>query len=184
MKPKVHFRACYMSMGIRGPTSRSKSAQAQEKTHFRQNWKKTQGSKGQMTSLTHLTFEEHPQPTQGVHRPKMGPGGLRKGSAEPPGRPTPYWAQSGPSFSCKLPPHSLRWLRMVPPRKLMRRSTLRGLYKEEESPPFNKPQEKQRAPLQGEVEVLRNGERVRGSSEGRWPVSALSQLVPRRILLS
>ena len=119
INPTLQFRACYMSMRIREPTSRSKSAQAQEKTHFRQNWKKTQGSKGQMTSLTHLTFEEHPQPTQGVHRPKMGPGGLRKGSAEPPGRPTPYWAQSGPSFSCSSLTHRLPRCRMVPPRKLM-----------------------------------------------------------------
>ena len=101
MNPKVHFRACYTSMGIRGPTSRSKSAQAQEKTHFRQNQKQTQRSKSQMTSLTHLSFGEHPQANtgspQGVHRPKMGPDGLRKGSAEPLGRPTPYWAQ------CNIP---------------------------------------------------------------------------------
>ena len=86
MKPKVHFRACYTSMGIRGPTSRSKSAQAQEKTHFRQNQKQTQGSEGQTTSLTHLTFGEHPQANtgspQGVHRPKMGPDGLIKGQAK------------------------------------------------------------------------------------------------------
>ena len=140
MNPKVHFRACYTSMGIRGPTSRSKSTQAQEKTHFRQNQKQAQGSERQMTSLTHLTFGEHPQANtgspQGVHRPKMGPDGLRKGSAEALGRPTPYWAQSGPSFSCKLRPHSLRQLWMVPPRKLMQRSTLRGLFKEEESPPL------------------------------------------------
>ena len=106
MKPKVHFRACYTSMGIRGPTSRSKLAQAQEKTHFRQNQKQTQRSMGQMTSLTHLTFGEHPQANTGsppgVHRPKMGPDGLRERSAEPLGRLTPYWAQSGPSFSCKL----------------------------------------------------------------------------------
>ena len=119
MKPTVQFRACYISMRIREPTSRSKSAQAQEKTHFRQNQKQTQGSEGQMTSLTHLTFRGHPQDNtespQGVHRPKMGPDGLRKGSAEPLGRPTPYWAQSGPSFSCKLPSHSLHQPRMVPP---------------------------------------------------------------------
>src|SRR6185369_11325413 len=106
MKPTKQFRACYTSMRIREPTSRSKSAQAQEKTHFRQNQKQTQGSEGQMTSLTHLTFEEHPQANmgspQGVHRPKMGPDGLRKGSAEPLGCPTHYWAQSGPSFPCKL----------------------------------------------------------------------------------
>ena len=123
MKPTLQFRACYMSMRIREPTSRSKSAQAQEKTHFRQNQKQTQGSKGQMTSLTHLTFGEHPQANtgspQGVHRPKMGPGSLRKGSAEPLGRPTPYWAQSGPSFSCSSLTHRLRRCRMVPPRKLM-----------------------------------------------------------------
>jgi len=145
MKPKVHFRACYTSMRIRGPTSRSKSAQAQEKTHFRQNQKQIQGSKGQMTSLTHLTFGEHPQANtgspQGVHRPKMGPDGLRKGSAEPLGRPTPYWAQSGPSFSCKLPPRPLRRLQMVPPRKFTQGSTLGGLYKEEESPQFSTQQE-------------------------------------------
>ena len=149
MKQKVHFRACYMSIGIRGLTSRSKSAQAQEKTHFRQNQKQTQGSKGQMTSLTHLTFGEHPQANtgspQGVHRPKMGPGSLRKGSAEPLGRPTPYWAQSGPSFSCSSLAHPLRRCRMVPPRKLMRRPTLRGLYKEEESPPFNTQQERRKS---------------------------------------
>ena len=141
MKPKVHFRASYMSMGIRGPTSISKSAQAQEKTHFRQNQKQTQGFKGQMMSLTHLTFGEHPQANtgspQGVHRPKMGPGSLRKGSVEPLGHPTPYRAQSGPTFSCSPLAHPLRRSRMVPPRKLRRRSTLRGLYKEEESPPLN-----------------------------------------------
>ena len=131
MKPTLQFRACYMSMRIREPTSRSKSAQAQEKTHFRQNQKQIQGSKGQMTSLTHLTFGEHPQANtgspQGVHRPKMGPGSLRKGSAEPLGRPTPYWAQSGPSFSCKLPPRSLHRLQMVPPRKFTQGSTLGGI---------------------------------------------------------
>ena len=66
----------------------------------------------------------------------MGPDGLRKGSAEPLGLPTPYWAQSGPSFSCKLPPRSLHRLQMVPPRKFTQGSTLGGLYKEEESPQF------------------------------------------------
>ena len=115
MKPTLQFRACYMSMRIREPTSRSKSTQAQEKTHFRQSQKQTQGSEGQMSSLTHLTFGEHPQANTGSpHRPKMGPDGLRKGSAEPLGRPTPYWAQSGPSFSYKLPPRPLRRLQMVP----------------------------------------------------------------------
>ena len=108
MKPKVHFRACYTSMGIRGPTSRSKSAQAQEKTHFRQNQKQTQGSKGQMTSLTHLTFGGHPQANtgspQGVHRPKMRPDGLRKGSAKPLGRPTP----TGPNQAHLFPVNSHR----------------------------------------------------------------------------
>ena len=155
MKPTVQFRACYMSMRIRGPTSGSKSAQAQEKTHFQQNQKQTQGSKGQMTSLTHLTFREHPQAKtgspQGVHWMKMGPNGLRKGPAKPLGCPTPFWAQSGPTFSCSPLAHPLRRSRMVPPRKLMRRSTLRGLYKEEESRPFNTPQEKIRVPLQGEA---------------------------------
>ena len=143
MKPIVQFRACYTSMRIREPTSRSKSAQAQEKTHFRQNQKQTQGSKGQMTSLTHLTFGEHPQnkigSRQGVHYTKMEPNGLRKGPAEPLGRPTPFWAQSGPTFSCSPLAHPLLRSRMVPPRKLRRRSTLRGLYKEEESPPLNTP---------------------------------------------
>ena len=103
MKPTVQFRACYMSMRTREPTSRSKSAEDLEKSHFRQNQMQTQGSEGQMTSLTHLTFGEHPQANtgsqQGVHRPKMGPDGLRKGSAKPRGCLTPYWAQSGPSFS-------------------------------------------------------------------------------------
>ena len=140
MNPKVHFRACYTSMRIRGPTSRSKSAQVQEKTHFRQNLKQTQGSKGQMTSLTHFTFGKRPQDNtwgpQGVHRPKMGPDSLRKGPAEPLGRPTPFWAQSGPTFSCSSLVHPLRRSRMVPPRKLRRRSTLRGLYNEEESLPL------------------------------------------------
>ena len=130
-------------MRIRGPISRSKSAQAQEKTHFRQNQKQTQGSKGKMTSLTHLTFGEHPHANtgspQGVHRPKMGPDDLRKGPAEPLGRSTPFWAQSGPTFSYSPLAHPLRRSRMVPPRKMRRRSTLRGLYKEEESPPFNTP---------------------------------------------
>ena len=147
MKPKVHFRACYTSMGIRGPTSRSKSAQAQ------QNQKQTPGSKRQMTCLTHVTFGEHPQANtgspQGVHRPKMGPGSHRKGLAKPLGCPTPYWAQSGPSFSCSSLAHPLRRCRMVPPRKLMRRSTLRGLYKVEESPPLNTPHKRRcTAPLQ------------------------------------
>ena len=141
MKPTVQFRACYMSMRIREPTSRSKSAQVLEKSHFRQNQKQTQGSEGQMTSLTHLTFGEHPQANTGSpHRPKMRPDGLRKGSAEPMGHPTPYWAQSGPSFSCKLPPHPLRRLQMVPPRKFTQGSTLGGLYKKKESPQFNTPQ--------------------------------------------
>ena len=127
-------------MRIRGPTSRSKSAQAQEKTHFRQNQKQTHGSKGQMTSLTHLTFGEQLQAKtgspQGVHWMKMGPNGLRKGPAEPLGCPTPFWAQSGPTFSCSSLVHPLRRSRMVPPRKLRRRSTLRGLYNEEESLPL------------------------------------------------
>ena len=130
-------------MRIREPTSRSKSAQAQ------QNQKQTQGSKGQMTCLTHVTFGEHPQANtgspQGAHRPKMGPDGIRKGSAKPLGHPTPYCAQSGPSFSSNLSTHSLRRLRMVPPQKLMRRSTLIGLYKEEESPPFNTQQERRKS---------------------------------------
>ena len=107
MKPKVHFRACYTSMRIRGPTSRSKSAQAQEKTHFRQNQKQTQGSKGQMTSLTHLTFGEHPQANtgspQGVHRPNMGPDGIRKGSAEPFGSPDPLLGPIRPIFLLQTP---------------------------------------------------------------------------------
>ena len=140
MKPIVQFRPCFMSMRIREPTSRSKSAQAQEKTHFRQSQKQTQGSEGQMSSLTHLTFGEHPHANtgspQGVHRPKMGPDGLIKGPAEPLGRPTPFWAQSGPTFSCSPPAHPLRRSQMVPPRKLRRRSTLRGLYNEEESLPL------------------------------------------------
>ena len=152
MKPKVHFRACYTSMGIRGPTSRSKLAQAQEKTHFRQNQKQTQRSKGQMTSLTHLAFGEHPQTNtgspQGIHRLKIGQNGLRKGPVEPLGCPTPFWAQSGPSFSYGSLAHPLRRSRMVPPRKLRRRSTLRRLYKEEESPPLNTPHKRCRAPLQ------------------------------------
>ena len=149
MKPTLQFRACYKIMRIREPTSRSKSAQAQEKTHFRQNQKQTQGSEGQMTSLTHLTFGEHPQANtgspQGVHRPKMGPDGLRKGSVEPLGRPTHYWAQSGPSFPCKLLPRPLRRLQMVPPRKFTQGSTLGGLYKEVESPQFNTQQERRKS---------------------------------------
>ena len=148
MKPTLQFRACYTSMRIREPTSRSKSAQAQEKTHFRQSQKQTQGSEGQISSLTHLTFGEHPHANtgspQGVHRPKMGPNSLRKGSAEPLGRPTAYWAQSGTSFSCKLPPRLLRQLQMVPPRKFTQGSNLGGLYKEE-SPQFNTPQEKKKS---------------------------------------
>ena len=156
MKPTLQFRACYTSMRIREPTSRSKSAQAEEKTHFRQSQKQTQGSEGQKSSITHLTFEEHPHANtgspQGVHRPKMGPNALRKGSAKPLGRPTPYWAQSGPSFSCKLPLRPLRRLQMVPPQKFTQGSTLGGLYKEEESPQFNTQQEKRRAPFQGEAQ--------------------------------
>ena len=140
IKPTLQLRACYMSMRIREPTSRSKSAQAQD---FRQSQKQTQGSEGQMSSLTHLTFGEHPHVNtgspQGVHKLKMGPDGLRKGPAEPLGRPTPFWAQSGPTFSCSSLVHPLRRSRMVPHRKLRRRSTLRGLYKEEESPPLNTP---------------------------------------------
>ena len=88
MKPTVQFRACYKNMRIRDPTSRSKSAQAQD---FRQSQKQTQGSEGQMSSITHLTFGEHLHANtgspQGVHRPKMGPDGLRKG------RPTPWVAR-------------------------------------------------------------------------------------------
>ena len=149
MKVKIHFRECYTSMRIRGPTSRSKSAQAQEKTHFRQNQKQTQRSKGQMTSLTHLTFGEHPQANtgspQGIHRPKTGPDGLKKGSAETLGWPTPYWARSGPSFSYKLKPRLLRRLQMVPPQKFTQGSTLGGLYKEEESPQFNTQQERRKS---------------------------------------
>ena len=87
MKPTLQFRACYTSMRIIEPTSRSKSAQAQEKTHFRQSQKQTQGSEGQMSSLTHLTFGEHPHANtgspQGVHRPKMGPDGLKRGRPNP-----------------------------------------------------------------------------------------------------
>jgi len=153
MKPTLQFRACYMSMRIREPTSRSKSAQAQEKTHFRQSQKQTQGSEGQISSLTHLTFGEHPQAKtgspQGVHWMKMGPNGLKKGPAKPLGRLTPFLAQSGPTFFYSSLVHPLRRSQMVPPRKLRRRSTLRGLYKEEESPPLNtRPSCRSCAPLQ------------------------------------
>ena len=107
MKPTLQFRACYMSMRIREPTSRSKSAKAQEKTHFRQSQKQTQRSEGQMSSLTHLTFGEHPHANtgspQGVHRPKMGPDGLRKGPVEPLGRLTPFLGRQAPSSTCGLP---------------------------------------------------------------------------------
>ena len=62
--------------------------------------------------------------------------GCHLGSADPQGRPTPYWAQIGPYFACRLPPHCLRQPQMVPPRKFTQGSTLGGLYKEEESPQF------------------------------------------------
>ena len=102
------FRACHMSMRIREPTSRSKSAQAQEKTHFRQNQKQTQRSKGQMTSLTHLAFGEHPQANtrspQGVHRSKMGP------TASERDRPNPWVARppTGPNQAHLSPANYLR----------------------------------------------------------------------------
>ena len=88
MKPTLQFRACYTRMRIREPTSRSKSAQAQEKTHFRQSQKQTQRSEGQMSSLTHLTFGEHHKPRQGAHKESTG---RRWGqTASERGRPNPW----------------------------------------------------------------------------------------------
>ena len=76
---------------------------------------------------------------------KEGSRGCHLGPADPLGRPTPYWAQTGPSLACRFPPHCLCWPRMVPPRKLTQGSTLGGLYKEEESPPFNIQQERRKS---------------------------------------
>ena len=76
---------------------------------------------------------------------KEGLRGRRLGSANLLGRPTPYWAQTGPSFACRLPLHCLRQPQMVPPRKFTQGSTLGGLYKEEESPPFNIQQERRKS---------------------------------------
>ena len=95
IKPTLQLRACYMSMRIREPTSRSKSAQAQEKTHFRQSQKQTQGSEGQMSSLTQLTFGEYPHANtgsqQGIHRESTG---RRWGlTASVRGRPNPWVAR-------------------------------------------------------------------------------------------
>ena len=65
-------------------------------------------------------------PTQGAHRESTGRRwGLtasERGRPKPLGRPTPFWAQSGPTFSCSSLVHPLRRSRMVPPRKLRRRS--------------------------------------------------------------
>jgi len=71
----------------------------------------------------------NPLDEDGAKRPQKGVGRTS-------GRLTPFWAQSGPTFSCSPLAHPLRRSRTVPPRKLRRRSTLRGLYKEEESPPL------------------------------------------------
>ena len=59
-----------------------------------------------MTSLTHLTFGEHPQANTGspvgVHRPKMGLNGPSRGSGDPVGQPAPNGAPSGPPSSRQL----------------------------------------------------------------------------------
>ena len=96
MKPKVHFRACYTSIRIRGPTSRSKLAQDHEKRHFykpeedtriqgpndvpnQQNFRGTQRS----NTKAHLSVVQR----------KEGPRGAHSGSVDPLGRPNHYWAQ-------------------------------------------------------------------------------------------
>ena len=114
-----------------------------------------------------------------------GPRGRHLGLADPLGHLTPYWAQTVPSFACRLPLHCLCQPPMVPPWKFTEGSTLGGLYKEEESPPIQHTtrEAKSSTPRRSPTSVvLRNGERVRVSSEGRRPVGALLQLVPRRML--
>ena len=90
-----------------------------------QNYKGTQRS----STKAHLSVVQRKEGLRGRHL----------GSADPLCCPNPYWAQIGPSFACRLP---LDWLRqplMVPPRKFIQGSTIGGLYKEEESTPFNTP---------------------------------------------
>jgi hypothetical protein len=51
--------------------------------------------------------------------------------------PTRSAGRLGPSFSWSLPSRFLRWFWVIPPRLFSLGSVLGGLYKEEESPPFN-----------------------------------------------
>ena len=84
-KGNVHIRAFYISTGIRGPTSRSKSAQAQEKRHFRQKQRQAHGFKGPNDKLNqaiirHARQNQHKEPTRnestkdGPKRPQQGCG--------------------------------------------------------------------------------------------------------------
>ena len=89
---------------------------AQEKIHFRQNQKQTQGSKGQMTCLTQLTFGEHPEANtgspQGVHRSKMGPTASERDRPNPwVARPPtgPNQAHLSPANSHRVPYAGSRW---------------------------------------------------------------------------
>jgi hypothetical protein len=140
MKPKVHFRACYTSMKIRGPTSRRKSAQDHEKRHFWQTRGRYKDPRAKWrtkpTKLQGNTKEQHQGPP--ISCPEEGgPEGGHLGSADLLGHPTPCLAQWGPSFSCIFSKCFLRRLLVVPPRKITQCSTHGGLYKEEESPKFN-----------------------------------------------
>ena len=178
----------YESTRIGGPHHKSIQPPSPSKKKLLTNQRQIQGSKGQMTYQTKQKFRGTQRSNTRAHllvvQMKEGPRGRHLGPADPLGCPTPYWAQTGPSFACRLLPHCLCQPPMVPPQKFTEGSTLGGLYKEEESPPFNTQQEEQSStPRRSPTSVvLRNGEREWGSSEGHRPVGALLQLVPRQML--
>ena len=147
IKIKVHFKALYESTRIGGPNHKSIQPPRPSKMILLTNQRQIQGSKGQMTYQTKQNLRGTQRSNTRAHLPavqrKEGLRGRHLGLADPLGRPTPYWAQTGPSLACRLPPHCLCQPRMVPPRKFTEGSTLGGLYKEEESPPFDIQQEEQ-----------------------------------------
>jgi len=160
------LKALFESTRIGGPNHKSIQPPRPSKNTLLTNQRHIQGSKGQMTHHTKQNFRGTQRGNTRAHlsvvQRKEGLRGRHLGSADPLGCPNPYRAQTGPSFACRLPPHCLCQPPMVPPRKLIQGSTLGGLYKEEESPPFNTQQEEQSStPRQSPASVvLRNGERM------------------------
>ena len=137
-KIKVHFKALYERTRIGGPNHNSIQPPRPSKKTLLTNQIQIQGSKGQMTHQTKQNFRGTQRGNTRAHlsvvQRKEGLRGRHLGSADPRGRLNPYWAQTDPSFACRLPPHCLRQPWMVPPRKFTQGSTLGRLYMEEGSP--------------------------------------------------